>query len=240
MRQSNSYTLIFTGIVTIILGFLLSIAATSLKEKQELNVAIDIKKNILRSLDFSETQDEPWTIEIIQEMFDKNIISYVVDGAGEKVDGMKVEDIDPLTQGNLSPVFCKKGKGKDVEGYAVPISGKGLWSTLYGYFALEADGITVKGITFYKHGETPGLGGEVEKEWFTHNFIGKRIIDGQGNLVGIQVVKGQVDELSENAFHQVDGISGATMTSKGLNNFLMTDLQKYEPFFKRIRTKGNS
>ena len=105
---------------------------------------------------------------------------------------------------------------------------------------MEADGITVKGITFYKHGETPGLGGEVEKEWFTHNFIGKRIIDGQGNLVGIQVVKGQVDELSENAFHQVDGISGATMTSKGLNNFLMTDLQKYEPFFKRIRTKGNS
>ena len=77
MRQSNSYTLIFTGIVTIILGFLLSIAATSLKEKQELNVAIDIKKNILRSLDFPETQDEPWTIEIIQEMFDKNIISYV-------------------------------------------------------------------------------------------------------------------------------------------------------------------
>lgn len=105
MRQSNSYTLIFTGIVTIILGFLLSIAATSLKEKQELNVAIDIKKNILRSLDFPETQDEPWTIEIIQEMFDKNIISYVVDGTGEKVDGMKVEDIDPLTQGNLSPVF---------------------------------------------------------------------------------------------------------------------------------------
>ena len=95
MRQSNSYTLIFTGIVTIILGFLLSIAATSLKEKQELNVAIDIKKNILRSLDFPETQDEPWTIEIIQEMFDKNIISYVVDGTGEKVDGMKVEDIDP-------------------------------------------------------------------------------------------------------------------------------------------------
>ncbi len=240
MQQSNSYTLVFTGIVTIILGFLLSIAATSLKERQELNVAIDIKINILRSLDFPETQEEPWTTEIIQEMFNKNIISYVVDGTGEKVVGMKVEDIDPLTQEDLSPVFCKKRKGKEVEGYAVPISGKGLWSTLYGYFALEADGITVKGITFYKHGETPGLGGEVEKEWFTHNFIGKRIIDDQGNLVGIQVVKGQVDESSENAFHQVDGISGATMTSKGLNNFLMTDLQKYEPFFKRIRTKGNS
>ena len=175
MRQSNSYTLIFMGIVTIILGFLLSIAATSLKERQEINVAIDIKKNILRSLDFPESQDEPWTTESIQTMFDKNIVSYVVDAAGEKVDGMKVEDIDPLTQRDLFPVFCKKRKGKEVEGYAVPITGKGLWSTLYGYIALESDGITVKGITFYKHGETPGLGGEVEKEWFTQNFIGKRI-----------------------------------------------------------------
>lgn len=239
MQQSNSYTLIFTGIVTVILGFLLSIAATSLKEQQELNVAIDIKRNILRSLEFQESQDELWTTEIIQTLFDSNIVSFVIDETGKIVDGMNVEDIDTKSNSMLAPVYCKKGEGKEIEGYAIPISGKGLWSTLYGYFALEADGMTVKGIKFYKHGETPGLGGEVDKEWFTQNFIGKRIVDEEGNLVGIQVVRGKVDESSKNAYHQVDGISGATMTSKGLNKFLMNDLQKYEPFFKRIRTNAS-
>jgi len=237
MQQSNSYTLIFTGFVTVVLGFLLSIAATSLKDQQKMNVAIDIKRNILRSLDFQESQDEPWTTEIIQTLFDSNIVSFVIDATGEKVDGINVEDIDPESNPNFSPVYCKKREGNEIEGYSIPISGKGLWSTLYGYFALESDGITVMGITFYKHGETPGLGGEVEKKWFTQNFIGKRIIDNDGNLVGIQIIKGLVDETSNNAYHQVDGISGATMTSKGLNNFLMNDLQKYEPFFKRIRNK---
>jgi Na+-transporting NADH:ubiquinone oxidoreductase subunit C len=239
MQQSNSYTLIFTGIVTVILGFLLSIAATSLKEQQELNVAIDIKRNILRSLEFQESQDELWTTEIIQTLFDSNIVSFVIDETGKIVDGMNVEDIDTKSNSMLAPVYCKKREGKEIEGYAIPISGKGLWSTLYGYFALEADGMTVKGIKFYKHGETPGLGGEVDKEWFTQNFIGKRIVDEEGNFVGIQVVRGKVDESSKNAYHQVDGISGATMTSKGLNNFLMNDLQKYEPFFKRIRTNAS-
>jgi len=239
MQQSNSYTLIFTGIVTVILGFLLSIAATSLKEQQELNVAIDIKRNILRSLEFQESQDELWTTEIIQTLFDSNIVSFVIDATGKIVDGMNVEDINTKSNSMLAPVYCKKGEGKEIEGYAIPISGKGLWSTLYGYFALEADGMTVKGIKFYKHGETPGLGGEVDKEWFTQNFIGKRIVDEEGNLVGIQVVRGKVDESSKNAYHQVDGISGATMTSRGLNNFLMNDLQKYEPFFKRIRTNAS-
>ena len=125
-----------------------------------------------------------------------------------------------------------------IDGYAIPISGKGLWSTLHGYFALENDGSTVKGIRFYKHGETPGLGGEVEKDWFTNNFVGKRITDMNGRLVSIQSIKGQVDTSSPNAYHQVDGISGATMTTKGLNEFLMNDLKKYDSFFHKIRLES--
>jgi len=84
-----------------------------------------------------------------------------------------------------------------------------------------------------------GLGGEVEKEWFTENFIGKRIIDDEGKLVSIQIIKGKVDETSKESYHQVDGISGATMTGKGVTAFLKTDLQKYEPFFQQIRKKTN-
>jgi len=125
--------------------------------------------------------------------------------------------------------------GQEIKGYVIPISGKGLWSTLYGYFAIEPDCETVKGITFYKHAETPGLGGEVEKPWFQENFKGKRFLDKNKNLVGIQVLKGSVDESSKEAYRQVDGISGATITSKGLEKFLKEDLAKYEPYFKTIR-----
>lgn len=237
MQQSNTYTLLFTAAVTIILGFMLSLAATSLKERQDLNVTIDIKKNILRSLGFSESDDEPWTQETVQDIFEKNIDSFVIDNDGNKVPDVSVDNI---IQANQYPVYCNHIPGGGIDGYAIPISGKGLWSTLYGYIALESDGITVKGITFYKHGETPGLGAEVEKDWFTSNFVGKRIVDDNGKLVSIQIIKGEVDDRSSDAYHQVDGISGATMTSKGLNAFLMSDLKKYEPFFQRVRKEGSS
>jgi Na+-transporting NADH:ubiquinone oxidoreductase subunit C len=124
--------------------------------------------------------------------------------------------------------------------YVLPISGKGLWSTIYGYIALDVDGATVRGITFYKHGETPGLGGEIEKEWFKSNFEGKRIFDEEGNLVSITVVKGKVEELipESEAYHYVDGISGSTLTGRGINEFLEEDLGKYEPFLKKVKNAG--
>ena len=158
-----------------------------------------------------------------------------IDIKTESIEGKKPEDINPDVDGDFHPIYIKTMGGK-IDGYAIPISGKGLWSTLYGYFAVESDGMTVKGITFYKHGETAGLGGEVDKPWFQNNFKGKKFVDNDGNLVGIQIMKGGVDDTSPEAYHQVDGISGATMTSKGLNNFLMNDLKTYESFFHRIRT----
>ena len=185
-------------------------------------------------MDFSPTQENPWNAEVVQALFQDFIDGIVVDKAGNLVEGKHPDDLNPDIDVDLYSVYIKKMNG-EVDGYAIPISGKGLWSTLYGYFAVEPDGETVKGITFYKHGETPGLGGEVEKEWFLENYIGKRFVDDEGNLVSIQIIKGKVDETSTDAFHQVDGISGATMTTKGVNNFLVKNLQNYEPFFRQIR-----
>jgi len=124
-----------------------------------------------------------------------------------------------------------------VTAYILPISGKGLWSTVYGYLALEQDGITIKGITFYKHGETPGLGGEIDKDWFKDSFKGKKIASPSGELVSVTIVKGKVIDRvpSEEAYHCVDGISGATLTGNGINQFLKADLLKYEPYLKQIR-----
>ncbi len=236
--QSNSYTLFFTAIVTIVLGFLLSLAATSLKERQDLNERIDIRKNILRALEFEEDPEQPWSVNEVQEMFTNSIRGIVINPDGSSADGMYPEDITDKNKDRYFPVFLKIADGS-IEGYAVPISGKGLWSTLFGYLAIHPDGNTVKGITFYKHGETPGLGGEVDKKWFTDNFKGKSLFSPDGKLVSVAVMRGLVDETSENANHQVDGISGATMTGKGITNFLLSDLKIYEPFLRRV-TSGET
>ena len=234
--RSNNYVLIFTSIVTIILGFLLSMAFSKLELITEQNIAVDMKKNILRALDIRENEGEVWTNETVQSLYDNYIRTSILDRQGQEVKGVDLDIINPEIDTTFFPLFTKIIDNK-IEGYAIPVIGRGLWSTLYGYLALEPDAVTVKGIQFYKHKETPGLGGEVEKDWFTSNFIGKKVVDNNGRLISIQVVKGKVDESSSESYHQVDGISGATMTSKGVNSFLKEDLSKYEPFFKRIRKK---
>ena len=228
--HSNSYTIIFTSLVTIVLGSFLSIAAGTLEETQDLNVENDSKKNILSSLGYKPGSDKPWTSDEITRIFEENIDAYVLDENGDRTNN-DPRSINPEIDYENFPIYVDK-KDDNVNGYAIPISGKGLWSTLYGYFAIEPDGATVKGITFYAHKETPGLGGEVDKPWFQKNFIGKRFIDEKGNLIGVKVIKGKADPDSP---HEVDGISGATITSKGLESFLIDDLRKYEPFFLKVR-----
>ena len=228
--HSNSYTIIFTSVVTIILGGFLSIAAGTLKEIQELNVENDSKKNILSSLGYKPIGEESWSSDDITKIFEDNIDAYVLNTKGTRMD-IDPSNINTETDKENFPIYVDKKNGI-VNGYAIPISGKGLWSTLYGYFAVEPDGITAKGITFYAHKETPGLGGEVDKPWFQNNFIGKRFVDEEGNLVGVKVMKGKANPESP---YEVDGISGATITSKGLESFLINDLEKYEPFFRKVR-----
>jgi len=220
--RSNLYIITFMAIITTILGFLLSIAATSLEAKQKFNEEVDIKKNILSSLNIPADRTQKISQFEIQELFDKRIKTLNLDEAGK-----------PSDQGIL-PVYLASEEGS-ISGYSIPISGKGLWSTIYGYIALEPDGETVKGITFYKHGETPGLGGELEKDWFTSNYVGKKIYDGD-RLVSIEIVKGHVNPNSDDAIHKVDGISGATLTGKGMNQFIAEDLETYKPFLDRIRS----
>ena len=229
--HSNTYTIIFTSVVTIILGGFLSVAAGTLKEIQDLNVENDSKKNILSSLGYKPISEESWSSNDITKIFEDNIDAYVLNTEGNRLD-IDPSNINTETDKENLPIYVDKKNGI-VNGYAIPISGKGLWSTLYGYFAVEPDGITAKGITFYAHKETPGLGGEVDKPWFQNNFIGKRFVDEEGNLVGVKVMKGKANPESP---YEVDGISGATITSKGLESFLINDLEKYEPFFRKVRS----
>jgi len=232
--HSNRYTLIFTTLITMILAFVLSSAYSSLEDITYNNIQADIKKNILSSLGFTPSNEDSWTTEKVEQIFNESIVSFVINKSGNVIPDKLPEDLDPKVDTDLYPLYKKIVDGQ-VDGFSIPISGKGLWGSMYGYFSIEPDGATAKGITFYKHIETPGLGAEVDKPWFQQNFVGKRFIDKEGNLIGIQTVKGKVDNSSDEAYHQVDGITGATMTSRGLNKFLLKDLKYYNSYFEQIR-----
>ena len=235
--HSNRYTLFFVFIITVVLGTLLSVTKENLKVKQEDNLRADVNKTILRSLEFKEEENNPWSNEKVEEIFNNSIVGLCVDSEGNKIDNVILEEIDIEKDIERLPVYLKVIED-ELQGVAIPVAGKGLWSTLFGYIALEPDLDTVLGIQFYKHGETPGLGGEVEKEWFTENFIGKKIRNVEGEIIGIKVLKGKVDDSKEDAIHQVDGISGATVTSNGVTIFLKDDLKRYEAYLNKIKENG--
>jgi len=231
-RITKAYTLGFAAAITIVCSVLLASAATLLKERQDQNIELDIKCNILTVLGLSETkQIEP---ERVFSLYNDNVKSFVVDLQGNLVPDRQAEDINPKEDPDLLPVYTRVDHGK-VVAYCIPTQGKALWSTVKGYFALEQDLNTVKGITFYSHGETPGLGGEIEKDWFTNGFKGKTIRDDQGQVVSIKIVKGKLRPDEKNREHKVDGISGATLTGKGVTAFLKVTLEKYEPYFEKVR-----
>jgi Na+-transporting NADH:ubiquinone oxidoreductase subunit C len=119
---------------------------------------------------------------------------------------------------NLTTVYLVE-QGGELETLILPVRGYGLWSTLHGFIALKGDLNTVVGFGFYQHGETPGLGGEVDNPKWKSLWNGKTLFDDNGKLA-VEIIKGSVDPQSAKAEHQVDGLAGATLTTKGVNNLL--------------------
>ena len=247
---SNNYTLGLVFIVTLVLGTMLSFTKDSVKSLQDQNLKADVQKTILRSLNFEENLLE--SNESIEQTFKNYIDAKCVNVEGEIVE-CNIEEVDIEKNEETLPIYIRMNNEK-IEGIALPIAGKGLWSTIFGYIALNPDTDSVLGIQFYKHGETPGLGGEVEKKWFTDNFVNhpikesngeityvpKKIRNKNGKIISISVIKGGVDYSKSNksAIHQVDGISGATVTADGVSDFLLEDLLRYEKTLDKIRDYG--
>lgn len=140
---------------------------------------------------------------------------------------------------------------RQIDGYIIPINGYGLWDAIYGYLALKPDGVTVIGISWYDHKETPGLGAEIASGAWQRQFPGKKIvqesadgaIDVQKNPIGLVVVKGRVSEVlgeSPKAKSAVDGIAGSTLTGNGVTEAYRDVLQAYRPFFIKVQEKSRS
>jgi Na+-transporting NADH:ubiquinone oxidoreductase subunit C len=209
MREDTK-TITFAAVVCVTCSLLLSVTASTLKSRQQSNEEFDVKRNIVKAfgIDIS-TMKRPE----IERTYEKHVTEASTDGL---------------------PIFKWTDDGSDkASKYAFPISGKGLWSMLYGYLSLDGDLKTIAGISFYKHGETPGLGAEIEKSWFQTQFAGKKLYDASGNPTDFAVTKPGVKETDTS----VDGISGATLTSKGVQALIRKDAAEYSNYFKSI--KGN-
>ena len=146
------------------------------------------------------------------------------------------EDIAGIKRQERYTTVYMVEKDGEVETLILPVRGYGLWSTLHGFIAVKGDLNTVVGMGFYQHGETPGLGGEVDNPKWTGQWPGKTLFDENGELA-VQVVKGSVDPQSPKAVHQVDGLAGATLTGNGVDNLLKFWLGQngFGPFIANLR-----
>lgn len=235
----------------VVCAIVVSSAAVILRPSQQANKLLDLKTNILASAGLLqagvdvETQFEQITTRIVDMQTGR--FTDAVDPAtydqrkASKDPALSVEltgdqDIAKIKRrANYSTVYIVEGE-QGIEKIILPISGYGLWSTLYGFLALESDLQTVAGIGFYEHAETPGLGGEIDNPNWKASWVGKQAYN-QGEFA-ITVLKGRVDLDRAGSESQIDGLAGATLTTKGVDNLLKYWLgdQGFQPLISYLKS----
>lgn len=232
-RNGNAYTFIYASVMVIVVAAILSFTAITLKPLQKRNIEVEKKKNILTSININVETDKA------EEVYGKTITSaYVINSKGEVVEGdafivdLKKEQAKPLDQ-RILPVY-EADLGEEGTKYVIPLRGSGLWGPIWGYIALNSNLNTIYGATFDHQGETPGLGAEIVTPAFQEVFKGKSIFNNNGEFVSLVVAKAGENAPAE---HKVDGVSGGTITSKGLQQMLYDDLSSYVEFFNKKKTE---
>jgi Na+-transporting NADH:ubiquinone oxidoreductase subunit C len=225
--------------VCLVCSILVSTSVIALKKKQDRNREIERLKNILIAGDLLEKENN-----IEKKFQDKIKAAYIELKTGKELPtAEKPPAIIEIDKGSdmagikripaAVNVYFVKDKGR-LDQVILPVYGKGLWSTMYGFLSLDfADLNTIRGITFYEHGETPGLGGEIDNPRWQESWRGKKAFDEKGQ-VKISLAKGKAAPAAE---HEVDGLSGATITARGVKNLVRFWLGEYGygPFLKRLR-----
>ncbi len=254
MQHNARYTVLFAAVVCVVCAIFVSSAAVSLAERQAENARLDKRRNVLIVAGLARP-GERLSREQINERFQA-----VKPVAVDLETGEVTEAVDPATYDQQAaknnPEMSRPAPPNDsvirrLPDYAVvyevlnengglrllvlPVEGYGLWSTLYGFLALDGDLNTIRGLAFYQHGETPGLGGEVDNPAWRALWDGRRVYNEQG-AVAISVIKGQAGPPERDPY-QVDGLSGATITSRGVDHMIDFWLGEngFGPFLKRLR-----
>lgn len=254
-RDSLGRTFLVAFLVCFVCSLLVSGTAAALRAKKERDALLAKHRNVLgvagllvANADIAQL----WQQWIEPRLVELETGSYSTAADPETFDQRKAavdpelnrsipadQDLADLrTRSRFAPVYLVRKEGR-IRQLVLPVHGKGLWSTLYGYIALAPDLTTVTGFGFFEHGETPGLGGEVDNPRWLAQWAGKQVVDETGRP-RLEVVRGSVDPAGTNARFQVDGLSGATMTSRGVTNLLHYWLGEdgFGPFLARAREEG--
>ena len=248
--------LLVTVVLCLVCSVLVSGAAVYLRPLQAKNVEMAKRTQILEVAGLMQPDGD------VDELFaavDARMVDLATGEYSDDVDAatfdMDVASRDPVTSVAIPTEQDVAGIGRRarygavylvrederIETIVLPVKGYGLWSTMYGFLALEGDARTVKGITFFQHGETPGLGGEIENPRWQAKWPGKKVYDEAGEL-RLHVVKGELRPGTPGADYAVDGISGATLTANGVSRMIQYWLgeQGYGPYLERLREAGET
>jgi len=238
--------------VCVVCSVLVSTAAVCLKETQDRNKTVEKKTNVVLAAGLMEA-GESGDIDTLFGELEIRVVDLSTDAFVDDVDlesldqvkdakdperGMEVEnDVAKIKQiGKYQPIYLNR-EGDRIKRVVVPVYGKGLWSTMRGFLALDGDLKTIKRLAFYSHAETPGLGGEIDNPRWKESWIDKQGFDEKGTPQ-IKVVKGRADPSAED---EVDGLSGATLTARGVENLVQFWLgeEGFGPILETLRTGGD-
>ena len=255
-RDSISNTLTVAIGLSLVCSIIVASAAIVLKPVQKKNEELFRQQIILEVAGLMEPGGD------IDELFAKIEPRMVDLDTGEYTDAIDPAEFDALSAANdpqlgvaipadldearisrrakYAPVYLVR-HGEEIDQLILPVYGKGLWSTLLGYLALEPDGNTIKGLRFYSHGETPGLGDQIDKPAWRDLWVGKQVYGDQSEP-RIRVIKGRVPPNAPDAAHEIDGMSGATLTGNGVTGLVQywTGPDGFGPYLKNFREDSQS
>ena len=260
-KDSLSNTFIMAVAICLVCSVIVSGVAVALKPQQQLNKELDQKQNILRAAGLleqgSNVDSQGRTVDELFAEFEVRVVDL---DTGQYLDDMDATSYDPIRAArdpeiskaldsaddiatlrrreNASLVYIKRSEGQ-IDKLVLPVRGYGLWGTLFGYLALDADLQTISGLGFYTHRETPGLGGEVDNPSWKARWPGVQLFAASGEP-GIRLVKRRSAPGSAAATHEVDALSGATFTSRGVQNLVnfWTGDMGFGPLIKRLKTSA--
>jgi len=241
-RDSISNTLIVAIGLSLVCSIIVSSAAIVLKPVQERNEEL-FRQQII--LDVAGLMEPGADINQLFESIEPRMVDLETGDYADEADPELTIDIpDALDVAGIgqrpkyAPVYLVKD-GDNIEQIILPVYGKGLWSTMLGYLSMAPDGNTIKGLRFYAHAETPGLGDQIDKEAWRSLWVGKEVY-GDGDEPQIRVVRGLVPAGAPNTEHLIDGMSGATLTGNGVSDLVRywTGPHGFGPYLKNFREAG--
>jgi len=231
-RDSNAYTFLFATLMVFVVASSLAFTASSLKDLQNANVRKEKMQNILATVGIQTDREKA---ESLYKKYITAELSLTQAGTiDQEVDAFEIKlnnELKKPASEQRFPLYEANVEGEIF--YIVPLRGAGLWNAIWGYIALEEDKNTIKGAVFDHTGETAGLGAEITQQWFQDRFLGEKVFDADGNLVGINVSKTNNDPKDlDKDDHEVDAISGATITGDGVTDMILERLTHYLPYLK--------